>query len=59
MTRKHPDLTDCAVGHEKLDVALEEAALDAHHPQREFHYELDFFFISSPWARASSIVPTM
>jgi hypothetical protein len=48
-----------AVGDDELDVALEKASLDAHHPQRKFHCDVELFFISSPCARASSIVPTM
>ena len=60
MTRKDAELAVGAVGDDELDLAFEEAALDADHPKRVLHYEdADFFFISSPCARASSIVPTM
>ena len=57
--REDSELSSGAVGDEKLDIALVEASLDAHHPKGKFHCDADFFFMSSPCARASSMVPTM
>src|SRR6266568_4987611 len=87
MARQHPKLAVGAVGDDEVDVALEQAALDADHPERYWHLARApkaafvhkirescrdnprlctkpegahcFFFIASPCARASSIVPTM
>ena len=44
---------------DELDLAFEQASLNADDPKCVLHYEVVFFFISSPCARASSIVPTM
>src|SRR5487761_230974 len=59
MTREDAKLSVRALGDDELDVAFEKAPFDAHHTERVLHCGDDFFFISSPWARASSIVPTM
>src|SRR5450759_1305361 len=59
VAREHAQLAVRAIGDDELHVALEKAPLDADDPKRKLHYEDCFFFISSPCARASSMVPTM
>src|SRR5256885_5210601 len=57
VARQHAELAVGAVGDDEVDIALEQAALDADHAKGYRHY--CFFFISSACARASSMVPTM
>ena len=59
VARQHAELAVGAVGDDEVDVALEQAALDADDAKRYWHQLPCFFFISSPCARASSMVPTM
>src|SRR2546427_7388902 len=56
MACEHAELALCPGCDDELDVALEQAAFDAYHAERELH---SFFFIPSACARASSMVPTM
>jgi hypothetical protein len=56
MSREHTELAIGAVRDHVLDFSLEEAPFYTHDAEGVFHWR---FFMSSPCARASSMVPTM
>ena len=56
VSREHAKLTLGSVDDDELDLSFEEAPLNAHDSQGEFH---SVFFICSACSRASSMVPTM
>jgi hypothetical protein len=60
VARQDAELALGAPSDDEVDVALEQAALDADHSKWNLQgYVSDLFFMSSPCARASSMVPTM
>src|SRR5579859_6917078 len=58
VARQDAELAVGPVGDDEVDIAVEQAPLDADDAKGHWHQPC-CFFIDSAWARASSIVPTM